>query len=492
MTPEQWRRARDLFEEAVERPAEGLEAWLDAQGADPEVAGEVRALLREHARAGAFLQESAVSRMPDLFEEEPPFEPGTIVGGYSIERELGRGGMGRIYLATDIRLRRKVALKALAPRFVADVQQRERLRREARAAASLTHPGICTVYALEEVGDTVFIASEYLEGETLRQEMERGVRPTPEVLLETARELASALASAHARGITHRDLKPENVMRLANGRLKILDFGLALVEAEMASAESPRVTAPGMLVGTPAYMAPEQVNGGTADPRTDLFALGVLLYEYATGQHPFEAQSPLALAARILESEPPPLHERRPDVPPVVAVAVHRCLRKVPADRYPHAGDLVLALGRTDDVAGDAVRGEALAWWRNHMGVAIGLYFVAASAGWLVKEWQHGMALQGFVALAMAATVGGVFRGHLLFSERTHRRAAFLGELRRSARVLLAVDLVVAITLVLEGFWVAQDRSVAGVLILGLGIGVALARLVLEPSTTDAAFGGRE
>lgn len=159
--------------------------------------------------------------------------------------------------------------------------------------------------------------------------------------------------------------------------------------------------------------------------------------------------------------------------------------------RFADAGDLTIALGHADAPAPPVSPGTAaLAWWRHHMTAVIVVYFAAAGAGWLVKEWHHGMALNGFVVLAMAATVGGVFRSHLLFSERTHPRPALLAELRRASRFLLTVDLAIAATLILEGLWATQDRSVPGVLIVGLGIGVALARLVLEPSTTAAAFGG--
>jgi hypothetical protein len=484
VTPEQWRRVRDLFEQAIERPVLGMDRWVADQAQDPTVAAEVLSLLDHHSRAGAFLEGSVAPHVAGLLEEEPAFDAGEMVGPYRIEAEVGRGGMGRVYLATDTRLGRKVALKALAPRFVRDGAQRARLRNEAQAAASLTHPGICTIYALEEIGDDVFIAAEYVDGLTLRDEMTRGTLPAAGTLLDTARDLAAALALAHARGITHRDLKPENVMRTASGTLKIVDFGLALVSAEAASMESPRVTTPGTLVGTPAYMAPEQLNGGTVDPRTDVFALGVVLYEYATGAHPFAAATPLAVAARILESEPCPVSELRHDLPPLVGTVVHRCLRKSPNERFAHAGEVALALG------GSGVRatGSALGWWRTHMATSLALYFVAAAIGWLVKEWDHGYAQSAFVLLAMAATVGGVFRGHLLFAERTHRRETFLAELRRSAPVLLTVDLLIAAVLVLEGLWVSRNRSVAGVLILGLGIGIALARLVLEHSTTRAAF----
>ena len=166
-------------------------------------------------------------RFPALLDDdEAAYAAGRVIGPYTIVRELGRGGMGRVYLASDARLGRNVALKAIAPRLIGDPAQRERLRREARAAAGLTHPGICTVYALEEYDGDLFIAAEYMDGRTLREEIAGGSRPLAADILRTARDIAAALASAHASGIVHRDLKPENVMRTSDGRVKILDFGL--------------------------------------------------------------------------------------------------------------------------------------------------------------------------------------------------------------------------------------------------------------------------
>src|SRR5688572_6756353 len=174
-------------------------------------------------------------RARDLFEHalehEHTLEPGTVLGSYTVVREIGRGGMGRVYLASDGRLGRTVALKALPPQLTREPLHRDRLRREARAAAVLTHPGICTVYALEEFDGELYIATEFVEGHTLREEIAEGKRPSLEAIVTTARDLASALASAHAKGITHRDLKPENIMRTRERRIKVLDFGLARVEA---------------------------------------------------------------------------------------------------------------------------------------------------------------------------------------------------------------------------------------------------------------------
>ncbi len=255
--------------------------------------------------------------MPDLMADDHQLQPGQVVGKYTIVRELGRGGMGRVYLATEQPLGRSVALKALSPELARDPVYRERFRREAKAAAALTHPGICTIYAFEEIDGSLYLASEFVDGRTLREEVESTPRPTVDLIRRTAEDFASALSSAHRQGITHRDLKPENVMRTTDGRLKILDFGLALVETRTGAFASMagNLTLPRAVVGTPAYMAPEQLKGERADSRTDVFALGVVLYEYACGTHPFHADDIYAIAYRILHNEPTPIGHRRPDLP---------------------------------------------------------------------------------------------------------------------------------------------------------------------------------
>jgi len=307
-------------------------------------------------------------------------------------------------------------------------------------------------------------------------------------VLRTARELAAALDAAHLHRITHRDLKPENIIRASNGTLKILDFGLALVDETAAAAlGTPRVTTPGTLVGTPAYMAPEQLNGLGTDARTDLFAFGLVLYEYATGVHPFAAPTPLAMTARTLEAEPRPLSAVRPDLPAPFIAAVERCLRKRPTERFASASELLTALHATEEPR-DVVPG-VVGWWRTHMVSLFLLYAAAIVAGWFVKEWERSWADAVFVLLATLGTAGGMLRGHLLFAERTHDRARFLRELQRSHLPLATIDLVMAAGLLGLGVWAARTRSVAGALIIGLGVGIALGRLVLERSTTEAAFG---
>ena len=494
MTSDEWRRVRELFERALDREPAEVPHWLEQEAAgEPAVRLEVASLLAHHSGAGSFLAEPLTERVPDLFVDTNLLQPGTTIGAYTIIREIGRGGMGCVYLASDARLGRAVALKALSPRLAGDGAQRERLRREARAAAALTHPGICTVYALEEIDGALFMATEYIDGRTLREEIASGRPRSVDEIVNTARDLAAALASAHAKGITHRDLKPENVMRGIDGRLKILDFGLAQVDAAFVRFDggdqlAGRLTHAGTLVGTPAYMAPEQLHGEPADPRSDVFSVGVLLYEYACGVHPFQARVPLAMAARVLESEAPPLDSLRPDVPLQFATVIERCLRKRPVERWPSGVDLALALARP---AGSQQAADRIAfWWRTHQIVMIALYCVASVMAWQIKEWAHGLADLAFVAIGIAGTINGVLRGHLIFTNWVNR-TAIETERTRTEPMTFVLDLAIAAVLAVAGVLVTPTRHLAATLTIALAAAIALARTIVEPATTAAAFGGQ-
>ena len=485
MTPEQQRRVRDLFEMAVERDPADVAAWVEREAADDStVRAEVLSLVQHHSRAGAFLSEPIVEHAPDLLADDEPLAPGAQVGVYTIVRELGRGGMGRVYLASDSRLGRTVALKALAPHLTRDPSHRERLRREARAAASLTHPGICTVYALEEIDGDLFIASEFVDGHTLGEEIRSGRRPSRDDLLRTARELTDALSSAHGKGVVHRDLKPDNVMRGPDGRLKILDFGLARVGGGEESA--PRMTQPGMLVGTPAYMAPEQINGMPVDARADVFAVGVLLHEYACGVHPFTAPTALATVARVLESDARSLAAVA-NVPGRLADVIAKCLQKAPEQRFGSAVELLGAL----DVAEleHSAPPPGAVWWRVHQIVIVLLYVAAATVAWQMKEWVETPVTVGiFLALGAAATIAGVLRGHLVFTELMNR-SRLTTERRRTRQATRLIDLLSALLLFIDASIVAGTRALPAVFTIALALGIALASVVLEPATTAAAFG---
>ena len=355
-----WARVTDLFHRALDRPPGERVAFVDAEAhGDAMLAAEVRSLLLAHDRAGTFIEQPAItagdrnrlSRAAALAAAEPSSEPadvaGQVLGHYRLIRVLGQGGMGVVYLAADERLGRTVAVKALPPGLTREPAQRARLSREARAAAALNHPGIATVYALEEIEGQLFIASEYVPGPTLREELANGALGV-RTAYETMLALARALAAAHAKGIVHRDLKPENVIRAADGTLKILDFGLArFLDAPQGGSW---LTRDGAILGTPAYMAPEQIRGDLVDDRADIFALGVIAWEQATGTHPFDAGHPAATLARVLEHVPSGSFATGvSDGPSASSDAfsqrfehvVRACLAKSPDERPRHAGDLL-------------------------------------------------------------------------------------------------------------------------------------------------------
>ena len=449
MNPEQRRRARDLFEAALEHDPPDVLKWLESAAADDSVVrAEVRSLLEHHSRAGSFLMQPVAEAAPHLLEEEHTLEPGAVLGPYTVIREIGRGGMGRVYLASDGRLGRTVALKAVAPQLTREARHRDRLRREARAAAVLTHPGICTVYALEELDGELYIVTEFVEGHTLRDEIAGLARPSIQMIVSTARELASALSSAHAKGITHRDLKPENIMRTPEGRIKVLDFGLAHIET-MPGGTAAAVTTqiPGGIIGTPAYMSPEQIEGRTAGPAADVFAFGVLMYEWISGRHPFQAGSALATLARVLDSTPEPLSSHAP-VPQWLSDVIERCLRKPANERFSSAAELLQAFDHPAIAEPPARRSST--WWRTHQVVAIGLYTLAAAHAWQIKEWlREPTSLWVFVVLGIAGSVGGIIRGHLVFTDIMNR-PHLASELARTQRVRLFTDLFVALLLTID------------------------------------------
>ncbi len=288
-------------------------------------------------------------------------------GRYLISRELGRGGMGHVFLARDQKLGRNVALKMLPAEITHDAELRRRLAQEARAASALSHPGMATVFDYVEEGGDSFIVYEFVEGHTLREEMVRHHFTTEEIL-DVGIQLADALAYAHDHGVVHRDLKPENIMLSpgigSRGRAKILDFGLAKLarpisqaaSAGFASAETAAAsTAAGLLVGTVNYMSPEQAAMQPADARSDLYSLGLVLYELAAGVNPFLGETPTSTIANIIKVEAPPVTERNPVAPPELDRILRKCLRKRADERYQSSRELLVDLSnlRSDSSASD-------------------------------------------------------------------------------------------------------------------------------------------
>jgi len=289
---------------------------------------------------------------------------GQVVSHFRLLEKLGGGGMGVVYRAEDTKLGRMVALKFLPAELSKDRQAVDRFWREARAASALNHPHICTVHDIDEFEGQSFIVMELLEGQTLKQYA--GRKPLSSVpLLELAVQIAGALEAAHAKGIIHRDIKPANILVTTNGQAKVLDFGLAKVfrplTASMtagleASETATMSTASGLLVGTVGYMAPEQVEGKPVDLRIDLYALGLVLYEMATGHNPFVGQSASSTIANILKEEAPPVGQYNPVTPPELDRILRKCLCKRKEERYASARDLALDLSALRRVLDSGVR----------------------------------------------------------------------------------------------------------------------------------------
>ncbi len=300
MTPELYRRVNELFHSALEREGDERAAFLDeACGADVALRDKVEALLAAHEQSSEFLDAPAFE-----IGETAGSLAGERVGHYQVLSLIGAGGMGAVYLARDERLGRKVALKVL-PRYVTNDERRiGRFRREARAASALNHPNIVTIYEIEEADGVHFIATEYVEGITLRKRLNDGPLKL-DAALSVALQVADALSHAHRCGIIHRDIKPENIMLRSDGRVKVLDFGLAkfISLTEDASTQT-AYSMPGLILGTIAYMSPEQARGLEVDARTDIWSLGVVLYEMLTGSAPFGGPTRADTLAAILERTP--------------------------------------------------------------------------------------------------------------------------------------------------------------------------------------------
>lgn len=288
---------------------------------------------------------SSLDTSPTMRIDAPATLAGRVVGPYQLQHLIGAGGMGEVYKAHDTKLDRPVALKLLAPEFVQDPERLRRFSAEARAASSLNHPHIIVIHDFGEMDGRPFMVSEFVEGETLRQRLQRGPLPVRDAV-DITLQLANALAAAHARGIVHRDVKPENVMVRPDGYVKVLDFGIAklITPKPIEMADASQQTIPGMVIGTPRYMSPEQARGLELDARSDVWSAGVLLYEMTTGRAPFSGATPADLIGAVLGSEPVPIELQTPGVPAGLARIVAKALRKDRLERYASANELTADL----------------------------------------------------------------------------------------------------------------------------------------------------
>jgi serine/threonine protein kinase/tetratricopeptide (TPR) repeat protein len=363
MNPERWQRIKQLFHDALELEPEMRAAFLDqACAGDAGARAEVLSLIAAHLKDGDFLDIPAAAAgiiaegaLPGHPASE--LEAGRRIGSYRIMGTLGAGGMGKVYLAQDTRLGRKVALKLLPASFMMDHERVQRFEQEARAASALNHPNLLTIHEIGVEQHTHYIATEFVEGLTLREKLKAN-RISLHEILEIAIQIGAALTAAHAARVVHRDIKPENIMVRPDGYIKVLDFGLAKPTGQALAASGDTAdtedslsralvnTQPGTVMGTMAYMSPEQARGLEVDARTDIWSLGVVLYEMLAGRAPFTGPTNSDVMVSVLNREPPPLAQYLPGIQPELERIVMKALAKDREERYQTAKDLLIDLRR--------------------------------------------------------------------------------------------------------------------------------------------------
>ena len=382
MNRERWKQVDDLLQDAVRLPPDQRRAFIQqASQGDETLEREVCSLLASHEAAGSFLEDPAIAETETVLAVAAANADlaGSIVSHYRIIEKLGGGGMGIVYKAEDTRLNRRVALKFLPDELGQDPAALARFRREARAASSLNHPNICIVHDIGEQSNRAFIVMEYLDGRTLKQEISGHPLPL-ELLIAVAIQICDGLQAAHANGIVHRDIKPANIFVSPNSHAKILDFGIAKIQkseafelrndAPEAIVSDPRqLTATGSAVGTLEYMSPEQVRGEPLDSRSDLFSLGTLLYEMATGTPPFRGETRGQVYDAILHKDPKPLRQIDRALPNDLEQIIGRCLQKDRRARYQQVSEIQVDLERLKRKAN---------WLRRLRRARVGLGLAAA------------------------------------------------------------------------------------------------------------------
>ena len=443
---------------------------------------------------GGYLEAPAWAAAADLILDDSTLPPGHAIGKYRVVREIARGGMGVVYCATDQVLGRTVALKALPADYTHDVPRRQRLVREARLAAQLSHRAIATVYELVEDSEQLYIASEFVPGITLRRELQDGALP-PTQLLGTLVEIAGALAAAHAHNIIHRDLKPENIIRREDGQIKVLDFGLARALPGQHAATTTGVTEHGMIAGTPGYMAPEVLDNRPADARSDIFVFGILGWELAAGLHPL-GKTPHSQMARLHDiaggAEPP--------LTGSLAVAglediLRRCAARDPERRYQTADALLddlRKLQRIDSSPAIAGPRPRLWWWQFHQ---VSIAVIVASTpllGWMARRWTAlPRGTWVFLAVLALATASVTIRLNLLFTSRVNRDL-LREHRRRVAPWLLGIEAALCTVLLWSAAMIGSAaatelQEAAAAVLMTLAIVIAAALAVIEPATMRGA-----
>ena len=503
---DRWTTVKRIHQSALDKDPSERAAFVDEScGGDETLRREVQSLLTYTSQAESFLERPAVD-----IATTPPGESqeamlvGRTLSHYQVLSLLGAGGMGEVYLARDPRLDRTVALKILPGELAADPDRMQRFTREAKAASALNHPNVATIYDVGESDGISFIAMEHVEGETLLARISR--RMTPPEVVDIGVQAADALDVAHAKGITHRDIKPANLMLTHRGHVKVLDFGVAKVNR--SEEVSPNgdwtvepVTAVGSVVGSGPYMSPEQIVGGEVDPRSDVFSLGVVIYQMATGQLPFSGATRAELMDRIVHATPEPMIQLNPDTPSELERITLKCLDKRPAGRYQSARDLLSDLWplkrqldvNTARVTPDSMRLELLRRSGSPPGAAavtpsgaddasiIDAPRASEASELVARGWAHlrsasffevSAAVSSFQAATVidptyAAAYAGLAHAKIDQANDRHLLVEAFGEAKAAALRAVALDHESAdaqaamglVMLVAEWDWIAAERS---------------------------------
>lgn len=382
MTPERWAQVNDLLHRAIRMAPEEQSTFLNGACAnDQALRQEVESLLAANQQIRSSFLESPLA---------DGLAKGTRLGEYEVQSLLGSGGMGEVYRARDLRLRREVAIKVLPAFATSDPERLRRFEQEAMAAAALNHPNILAVFQMGTHEGAPYLVSELLDGETLREKVKRGPLALRKAI-DFNIQIARGLAAAHDKGIVHRDLKPENLFATKDGRVKILDFGLAKLTQTKADSANSAITVgektePGVVMGTAGYMSPEQVRGEAADHRADIFAFGAIFYEMLTGRRAFQKPTAAETMAAILKEEPAPISQIALQTPPALQRIVHRCLEKSPDLRFRSASDLAFALEALSEVNSSTSQAVATPRsgipWKWITVVAVAIVVAVVLSGW--------------------------------------------------------------------------------------------------------------
>lgn len=407
MTPERWQEINKIFQSALDLDESERRDYLDKACADDEsLRGQVETLIAADDKAGTFIDGNAASDAAHLLDEAHDLTlSGNRIEHYEIISVLGSGGMGKVYLAKDSKLNRSIAIKTLPDSFARRKEHVKRFQTEAKAAATLNHPNVATVYSVEETGEPrYFITMEYVEGRALSELIPPGGVDLRSFLGWFV-SLADALSHAHSKGVIHRDIKPNNIMITESGNPKILDFGLARIDRPSENeASTLSLTKTGQVLGTPAYMAPEQAEGKGSDNRTDIFSLGVIMYEAITGEKPFKGDNYASIISDLLTKQPTGVAELRPDVPALVARLIMKCLEKNPQNRYQSMDEVRVILSEVNSALGSgaalsqpAARSTTRRSWTKPL---------AAAAGMILLGLISGLAYIAFFAFDSGGEVG--------------------------------------------------------------------------------------